>query len=488
MSHIEGTGAAPEGALPTGIVTVTEVLQDLAFTGDDAPARAQRLRVTVAVAAAVRAAVDWLVGEPGERRALILSADDTVLELTCDAPAREGIAFAAEVLESVDGNIGPSPSRPGAWVVRAPVVAERQSYLLLEQGAIGLAVPWTAVARVRLFPTEAIDAMARRHHATVLAPFTAEAPGAGEHPVALIGLGLRRAVLVADRLVWRRPAEPAEPAEPSPASGLTRLVRTDDGELYWVVDVRTLLHALPVPPIPQPEPRPTHPAPRVPAPAPRPAAPPRSSAPRPQLFELRREDVEPMGEPEEEKAAGPEATAAELAPPVAEAIAGSTVDEPSALASEPAAAPIAAPAPAVEPARPIEPARASAGAPAPIQARRALVAEDSITARMFLSRQLEQLGFEVRGVARASDLRAEVQRGPWALVFVDVELPDTHGAEVLKDLVARHSTIPTVALIRDVQDAEVARAAGVPHALRKPFEREALERLLTRIGLRPGRP
>ncbi|MEK7330327.1 MAG: hypothetical protein AAB113_05945, partial [Candidatus Eisenbacteria bacterium] len=40
---------------------------------------------------------------------------------------------------------------------------------------------------------------------------------------------------------------------------------------------------------------------------------------------------------------------------------------------------------------------------------------------------------------------------------------------------------PLVALVRDAADETVARAAGVTATLRKPYEREALERVLARL-------
>jgi CheY-like chemotaxis protein len=132
------------------------------------------------------------------------------------------------------------------------------------------------------------------------------------------------------------------------------------------------------------------------------------------------------------------------------------------------------------------PAAGSAAGPGPARPR-ALVAEDSITARVFLMRLLEQQGFDVETVARAADLHAALPKGPWTVVFVDVELPDAHGAALLDHLRGRlGGTTRLVALVRDLADEGVARAAGVAASLRKPFERDSLERLLTRLSLGSG--
>ncbi|HEY6867756.1 MAG TPA: response regulator, partial [Candidatus Eisenbacteria bacterium] len=120
----------------------------------------------------------------------------------------------------------------------------------------------------------------------------------------------------------------------------------------------------------------------------------------------------------------------------------------------------------------------------------ALVAEDSITASIFLARLLEQRGFLVRTVERAAEMHAELARDDWALVCVDVELPDARGRSHLvavRDALER-SAGPSgppvlVALARDREDDAEAEAAGISRVLRKPFDREALGRLLDRAGL-----
>jgi CheY-like chemotaxis protein len=47
---------------------------------------------------------------------------------------------------------------------------------------------------------------------------------------------------------------------------------------------------------------------------------------------------------------------------------------------------------------------------------------------------------------------------------------------------------PLVALVRDASDEDEAIAAGVFHALRKPFDRSELEAVLVSLGLRVRNP
>jgi DNA-binding response OmpR family regulator len=120
---------------------------------------------------------------------------------------------------------------------------------------------------------------------------------------------------------------------------------------------------------------------------------------------------------------------------------------------------------------------------APSASRRVLVIEDSITARIFLSRMLESRGFPVCAVASGADALREAMRGPWWLVCADVELGDVRGAGWLRMLRDRiGATSPIAALVRDREDREVALAAGVSRVLRKPFDEAELSELIQRVA------
>jgi len=100
----------------------------------------------------------------------------------------------------------------------------------------------------------------------------------------------------------------------------------------------------------------------------------------------------------------------------------------------------------------------------------------------------EQQGLEVHAVETAAALRAVLSMRAWALVCVDVDLPDARGAGFLRSLVAKEGAhAPAlVALVRDDQDLFEARAAGISRVLRKPFDPAALLDLLARAGLSGG--
>jgi CheY-like chemotaxis protein len=322
----------------------------------------------------------------------------------------------------------------------------------------------------------------------------------------MIASGMLRGLVVADRLVWRLGAEPVPPPS-APPKPLQNAVRGDDGNLYWVADPGVLLAPLAPPAIatalsetrvesspvivpattpgdpralgsptietvPTPESvlAPISPEPAVaPAPATE-AAPVASSEPQ----------NEPHDEPQDEPSTLTVSAAATDAPddPTLESIHVAPLPlEPQQSEAPPL---VAATAPPAEPAAaPEVPPVTSAAA----SSRRALVVEDSITARIFLVRMLEARGFSVVAVGSGADALREAVRGPWWLVCADVELGDVRGAGWLRILRERIGiTAPMAALVRDRDDREVAMSAGVSRVLRKPFDEAELSELIQRVA------
>ena len=462
------TWSAPPGedAGETAVATVdaADALAELPIEG----ASPRGVRLTPRVAAALRAAVDWLVGEGGPRRPLRVAAEDSVLEVTCESVHPGGLKPAHEVISAVGGSLGPpsgageGPHPPGSCRVRVPAFSARSLYLLVVQGGVRLAVPWHAVLRVHVLAAAELESRERGIGGTMVLPEIApSSEPLDERPVVLIAHGIKRGYLVADRLVWRMPAETVEEPGAPPAPGLERAVRAEEGEIYWVADPAKLLAVVPLPPLPEPR-------------SSRRASPPAEDAPRPRMPEPRAKPPEPL----------------RLEDADVEALPLEFEDLPREAAPTPPAGPQAlssvTEAPPAPPKRVVSEASVRAEAPQPaVPKLRVLVAEDSLTARIFLTRMLEQHGFEVTAVARASELSARLDAGPWALLFVDTELPDASGPEALK--AASRASAPLVALVRDRHDVEVASAAGVSRVLRKPFDPDELDALLTRLDPRSGK-
>jgi len=482
-SHLAGTewGApAAEGAPAVPTLAAAEALDGLALEGLPDVGRA---RLSLPVASALRAALDWLGLEEGAR--VRGETHDSALTLTVRGVHEAGLGPAGAVLAAVEGSL--ARDREGRWTLRIPSATERPSFLLLRQGHLGFALAWHAVARLRMLAEAEREKLA----AACLDPLVTPQPTGAERPAALLALGLASAWFVADRVVWRIAALPREMDEPAPVPGARAIVEMENGERYWVLDVGWLLRAvtpLATPP-PLPRPRPAGAAtvaPGAPTAAPSAAAP--SEAPSPRTIEraVVRDVVSPApaAPPPVPMPPAPEPAAPETVDPESEALARAAERALATLRAElaTAAPPLIAPAPA-------PPQRVAAPAPAPrasspSPARRALVADDSIVARMFLTRMLEKRGWVVASVPDAAGLWEELVHGPWELVCADFALPDAQGSghvTRLLDYLGRCAAPPAcIVLTRDAEDERVAREAGATRMLRKPFEPDRLDALLPR--------
>ncbi|MFI5372175.1 MAG: response regulator [Candidatus Eisenbacteria bacterium] len=495
-------------------VGADQALAGLRVSGPGASAGLDRFRLIPSAAGALRAALDCLMGD--ERTAAVqVMADESALEVRCARIDPEGLSVAGGVLETVEGNIAPTPSVPGSWTLRLPLLSSRETFLMFECGGLAMALPWHAVGRVRMTPRDALIGVALQEGIPVVSPLGLPVDTVSDGPAILVGLGRRRAYVLADRLVWRLAAEPHDepPAPPDPRLGPA--LHAGDGRMFWLLDPAEVLREVPLPlggisggPNALPASRVQLRAPMVESQAESAAfAPPETTAmaptgtpveavseprrerPRLRLIELTRDDVEPLGNdhdlPDELfEPWGSLRPVPDTHPPDAGAVQPAPDDDafldpvmtiPDAEdASE-------TPAPAVA-----EPISAASTEETPAPAPRALVAEDSITACIFLERLLGQRGFAVLTVGSARDLRTTVARESWDLVLVDVDLPDAPGGSGLVGLGPRRADgagSPTVALVRDREDSALARAAGVAHVLRKPFESADLDHVLAALGL-----
>ncbi|HEY6867993.1 MAG TPA: hypothetical protein VI792_12095, partial [Candidatus Eisenbacteria bacterium] len=218
-----------------GSFGVADTLTDLPIVAEDAGALAT-VRLGAAVAAALRAALDWLTAAPGIVRPLRARADDAALEIVIERIDGRWLSAAGEALAAVGGSVGRVESaRPAApWVVRVPVQAERDQFLMVVENGVPIALPWPAVLHIVMARTDEIEsglAAPRVPSPVQAAPAEARARVA-EVPVVLLGLGLKRGYFVADRLVWKFPAAVIETMSPPPAAGLTHAVQTDEGDGY----------------------------------------------------------------------------------------------------------------------------------------------------------------------------------------------------------------------------------------------------------------
>ena len=493
-------------APPLATVSLDEALGGR--PADHAAAREATLRASVA--AAVRAACDWL--SPDASEGVRIERHDDSLVIGLRLRQHEHLDAAGEVIGEAGGSLGPSPRHDGTWDLRVPVHVARPTFLLVEQRGVGLALPWHAVLRLRMTAREAA-----LEEAPVLSLLEGPAAAGDERPAALIAHGLRRAWVFADRVVWRLAATP-EPADSAPPiAESTQFVRDADDRHWWILEPRTLLRDVPAPvqvpdarggrdargivtevvAVPGSRERAAATA-RIDSPPPLRVMPSRACAPvshgdrearEPSVHEAPTATARPAPVP---IALGPadveplDRAPVDLAPPQAPGTDSGGVPE------QAIAIPEAPPAPEAdrEAARPAPIDPAHPGARAIAHGRRVLVAEDSIVASIFLQRLLTQRGFDVLPVDRCDLLLAVIAQPDWVAVFVDVRLPDSpagrHLRAVAEHRVALAHPFALVALTADASDDALARDSGISHTLRKPFESEALDRRLAALGLGAG--
>jgi CheY-like chemotaxis protein len=522
-----------DDARPVATLNLDDALDEIPLADDGSREIARRSQLLPPVAAALRAALDWLTS--GSGRPLVLRAEDSVLEVSCEHIDFDALTPATEVLAAVGANLGPGLGPVGTWTVRVPLHAGREVFLMLVHGGVSIAIPWHAVLRLHMAGAAELAGREDLGGWPVLSgPLRGDSRSAGDVPLALIAHGRKRGWLVADRLVWRLHATPVAPTERSPADGLVMMVETEEGEYYWLADPEWLLRSLEAPSLVRPAPRPTpepepEPAPRptpepAPEPEPEPEPAPRPTpvpAPRPTPEPARVPAPAPSPSPEPQSAPGSEAPALREeisashpivpAPPAPARVAprlwlltredverietedvgpvDSSVRAPDRVLPSPDSPRASDPASATPVRAAQTPSATASAAPVLRPTFNALVAEDSITARIFLARLLTRLGFDVRTVDTAAALRAELERCAWSLVFVDIELPDEAGTAFLAGLATRHGArTPFVALVRDAEDRVAARRAGFERMLRKPFDHQELEQVLGRLGLLPRSP
>jgi two-component system sensor histidine kinase/response regulator len=128
--------------------------------------------------------------------------------------------------------------------------------------------------------------------------------------------------------------------------------------------------------------------------------------------------------------------------------------------------------------------RAQRAGPAEIRTDvRVLVAEDNPVNQKVAVRQLQRVGVSADAVANGIEAVEAVSRGDYALVLMDVQMPEMDGLAATRELRRRGAVVPIVALTANALsgDRERCLAAGMDDYLAKPIVEEDLVRVLERF-------
>ncbi len=111
-----------------------------------------------------------------------------------------------------------------------------------------------------------------------------------------------------------------------------------------------------------------------------------------------------------------------------------------------------------------------------------LVAEDSRANRILSRLLLERLGLEVTTAENGEEALNKALTQPFDLIFMDIQMPNMDGYQVVETLRRKAVTIPIVALTAHTtdRDREKCIAAGCNDCLSKPINRKELVEILTK--------
>jgi len=104
-----------------------------------------------------------------------------------------------------------------------------------------------------------------------------------------------------------------------------------------------------------------------------------------------------------------------------------------------------------------------------------LIIDDSLTVRMDLSEALESAGFVATLCSTLAEARGALLNGPFALVILDVLLPDGDGIEFLREMKSNEGSakVPVMLLSSEseVQSRVRGLKTGADEYVGKPYDR-----------------
>jgi len=124
---------------------------------------------------------------------------------------------------------------------------------------------------------------------------------------------------------------------------------------------------------------------------------------------------------------------------------------------------------------------------------RILLAEDNLVNQKLALRLLSQMGYRADVAANGLEAIASVERQPYDVVLMDVQMPELDGLDATRQICARWTTSERpriVAMTANAMqgDREECLAAGMDDYLMKPIRVESLVEALHRVSKGFSRP
>lgn len=122
----------------------------------------------------------------------------------------------------------------------------------------------------------------------------------------------------------------------------------------------------------------------------------------------------------------------------------------------------------------------------------ALIVDDSLAIRSILTRIVSGKGFRILAVGNGAEAYELIRNTKLDIVFLDYNLPDATGYDILKVLrnegLTPQATVVMVSTESDAKTMEGMRALGIQGHVAKPFTAERIEEVLRELGYDRPKP
>jgi CheY-like chemotaxis protein len=124
---------------------------------------------------------------------------------------------------------------------------------------------------------------------------------------------------------------------------------------------------------------------------------------------------------------------------------------------------------------------------------RILVAEDNAVNQTVALRQLERLGYQADIAANGFEALQAVERQPYDVIFMDVNMPELDGLDATRQIRARGSALPQPWIVGFTagafdEDRRECAGAGMDDVVTKPVGAQMMAAALLRAGVARKRP
>lgn len=116
----------------------------------------------------------------------------------------------------------------------------------------------------------------------------------------------------------------------------------------------------------------------------------------------------------------------------------------------------------------------------PPEKKRILLADDDADVLLGIRDRLESFGFQVTTVSNGREAVEEMNRGGYAMVIMDVTMPEMDGIAALRMIRLRWPTTPVIIITSNIENATASLAEGARAYLLKPIDPERLKETVGR--------